>query len=420
MALYERTSSPARTRDKRPRLFVVAETVPAFDRYAGYHRLYRMLRFLCTRYAVTFVAYGSDPPYRTEGYVQALEALGIEVHVRTFRRHQFWRARAHAVVFEAYPVAEWWLDAVRLLRPALPIIIDSVDLHYLRELRMSDVEPGKRSRQQALATRARELAVYRKADAVIVVTEDERKVLADEVSGLEVTVVPTIHEVEGDVGDGAARIRGSLLFVGGFAHAPNVDAVVYFCREVLPLIRKVLPSTPVWIVGGSPPDEVLALGRLPGVEITGHVPDLGAYLRKAWISIAPLRYGAGIKGKISEAMAAGVPVVTTPIGAEGMHLESRVTAMIADSASEFARAVVELSGDPALHASIVRHAQAHVRRHYSPAVMEERLTRLLDLVGSRPPKRMSFTERVRVCGKLIHAKVRHTLRLRGDHHHQPG
>jgi glycosyltransferase involved in cell wall biosynthesis len=310
-------------------------------------------------------------------------------------------------MFETYWVAEWWLDCVRLLNPALPIIIDSVDLHHLRELRMSEYEPRRRSRRQALETRARELAMYRKADAVITVTEDEKSILARELPGLEVTVVPTIHEVAERVGHRESRIPGSLLFVGGFAHAPNVDAVVYFCRDVLPLIREALPSVRVWIVGDAPPDEVLAMNALPGVEVMGHVPDLGPYLREAWISIAPVRYGAGIKGKIGEAMAAGLPVVTTTIGAEGMRLQHRVTALIADSAEELADAVTELSRDPALHAAIARNGLEHARRNYAPPRIEDRLARLLESVASRPPKRMSFGERVRVGHGLIIEKVQH-------------
>jgi O-antigen biosynthesis protein len=317
-------------------------------------------------------------------------------------------------VFETFRAAEWWLDWVRLLNPALPIIIDSVDLHYVRELRMSEHEPSRRSRRQALETRARELAMYGKADAVITVTEDEKSILAKEMPGLEVMVVPTIHEAASDEMDGRAghdapRIPGSLLFVGGFAHAPNVDAVVYFCRDVLPLIRKVLPSAPVWIVGDSPPDEVLAMKDLAGVEVTGYVQDLGPYLRRAWISIAPLRYGAGIKGKISEAMAAGLPVVTTTIGAEGMHLRNRVTALIADSAEEFAGAVVELSRDVALHATIARNALEDARRSYAPSVIEDRLAWLLASVASRPPKRLSFGERVRVGRGLVSGKMRQLI-----------
>jgi glycosyltransferase involved in cell wall biosynthesis len=397
----KRTSTAPRRHKRQQTLFVVAESVPAFDRHAGYQRLYRILELLSKRYAITFIAYGDDPHYRTDEYIRALEKLGIEVYVRTFRVRQFWRARGRAVVFETYRVAEWWLDGVRFLNPALPIIIDSVDLHYLRELRMSEYEPNTRSREQALETRARELDMYRKADAVITVTEYEKSVLAKELPGLEVMVVPTIHTADGREVHGESRIPGSLLFVGGFAHPPNVDAVVYFCHEVLPLIRKILPSVPVWIVGDSPPGEILAMKALPGVEVTGYVPDLGPYLRKAWISIAPLRYGAGIKGKIAEAMAAGLPVVTTTIGAEGMQLQNRVTALIADSPQEFANAISELCQHIALHAAIARNALEHVHRNYAPSMMEDRLVRLLESVASRPPKRMSFGERVRFCRSLI-------------------
>jgi glycosyltransferase involved in cell wall biosynthesis len=247
--------------------------------------------------------------------------------------------------------------------------------------------------------------MYRKADAVITVSEHEKSLLAAELPGLEVAVVPSIHEVDEDAAPGEARTPGSLLFVGGFGHRPNADAVVYFCREVLPLIRRDLPSSPVWIVGDSPPPEVLAMGGLVGVEITGHVPDLRPYLRKAWISIAPLRYGAGIKGKITEAMAAGLPVVTTTIGAEGIGLQHRITALIADSAEDFAGAVIELAQDGALHAELARNALEHARCHYSPGEAGDRLVRLLESLASRRARRMPLGERARVAGRLVREKV---------------
>ena len=401
----EQKSAAPRSHHREQKLFVVAETVPAFDRHSGHQRFYRILELLSKRYAIVFIAFDDDPRYQPDEYVRALERLGIEVYFRTFRRRQFWRARGHALVFETYRAAESWLDSVRFLNPAIPIIIDSVDLHYLRELRMSEYEPGRRSREQALETRTRELGMYGKADAVITVTEYEKNILAKDSPGLEVMVVPNIHEADGPAVNAEPRILGSLLFVGWFAHRPNVDAVVYFCHEVLPLIRNVLPSVPVWIVGDSPPEEVLAMKALAGVEVTGYVADLGPYLRKAWISIAPLRYGAGMKGKIGEAMAAGLPVVTTTIGAEGMELQNRVTALIADSAEEFADAVSELSQDMALHAEIARNALEHVHRTYARSVVEGRLIRALESVASRPTKRMSLGERVRFCRAVIGAKV---------------
>jgi glycosyltransferase involved in cell wall biosynthesis len=383
----------------------VAAQVPAFDRYSGFQRLYRILEVLSQRYAITFIACGDPPPYRTEKYRQALEALGIEIHAETFWRRRLWRARGIAVVFETYRIAERWLDSVRLLNPRLPIIIDSVDLHYLRELRMSEYEPSRISRETALQTRTRELGMYRRADAVITVTEHEKSLLAAELPGLELTVVPNIHRVD-DATEAGQRIPGSLLFVGGFRHLPNVDGVLYFCREVLPLIRRALPSSPIWIVGDAPPPEVLALSGVAGVEVTGHVPDLDPYLRRAWISIAPLRYGAGIKGKITEAMAAGLPVVTTAIGAEGIGLQNRVTALIGDSAAELAEAVIELTRDRALHARLAGNALEHARRSYTAVAAGERLIGLLESLASRPVRRMPFGERFRAAGRLVLDTVR--------------
>jgi glycosyltransferase involved in cell wall biosynthesis len=393
-----------------PKLFVVAENVPAFDRHSGYQRLYRILGLLRTRYAITFIAYGADPSYETAPYVRALETLGIEVRTRTFRRRHFWRARGDAVLLETYRAAESWLDCLRLLNPALPIIIDSVDLHYLREQRMAEFEPRQTTPQRALEIRTRELAMYGKADAVITVSEHERALLLKELPGLDVAVVSNIHDVDGPAMTRESRIPDSMLFVGGFGHSPNVDAVLFFCQAILPLIRRALPSGRVWIVGSSPTEKVLALNALPGVEVLGYVQDLDHYLRTAWVSIAPLRYGAGVKGKIGEAMAAGLPVVTTPTGAEGMRLENRVTAMIADSAQEFADAVTELSRNRVLHATIARNGLEHVRRAYAPSRADDSLVQLLESVASRPPKRISLGERLRVCSTLIAEQARRVLR----------
>src|SRR5262249_38799860 len=150
----------------------------------------------------------------------------------------------------------------------------------------------------------------------------------------------------------AARRRGSLLFVGGFQHAPNADAVLWFVREVRPRLLRIVPDIEVVLVGSSPPPEIRAFVESIGVRLTGYVPDTAPYLDRAWVSIAPLRYGAGMKGKVGEAMAAGLPVVTTSIGAEGMELEDGVTALVADTPEAFAEAVRRLCTDDALHQGI--------------------------------------------------------------------
>jgi hypothetical protein len=150
-------------------------------------------------------------------------------------------------------------------------------------------------------------------------------------------VVSNIHDPE-PAGPGFDA-RSGLLFVGSFWHAPNVDAVLWLCREVLPLARRQLPDLHARIVGAGAPPEVRALAG-EGVEIAGQVPDLQPDLDGARVSLAPLRYGAGVKGKVGEAMAHGLPVVTTSIGAEGMGIEPGRHALVADDAEAFAAAIV--------------------------------------------------------------------------------
>jgi hypothetical protein len=172
------------------------------------------------------------------------------------------------------------------------------------------------------------------------------------------------------------RDRDHLLFVGGFKHPPNADAAVYFVREILPLIRKQVPGVRVSVVGEDPPAQVLAL-RGGGVDILGYVPDLEPLLRSATVSIAPLRFGGGLKGKVGEAMSYGLPVVTTPVGVQGMDPEHGRELMIADGHHAFADAVVRLCRDHELAARMSADARAYVSRHYSPEAVGDRVVAAL-------------------------------------------
>jgi glycosyltransferase involved in cell wall biosynthesis len=170
--------------------------------------------------------------------------------------------------------------------------------------------------------------------------------------------------------------RSHLLFVGGFPHAPNVDAILYFCKDVFPFVQASLPETKLWVVGNAPPAEIVALAS-DRVVVTGYVPYSAPYLQSALVSIAPLRYGSGMKGKIGEAMACGLPVVTTSIGAEGMGLRDHLDAMIADSAEEFAERIVRLHEDPELWEKLARNGRLRVQQEWSPEAVDRRLQHLL-------------------------------------------
>jgi len=195
-------------------------------------------------------------------------------------------------------------------------------------------------------------------------------------------VIPNIHAVGDQPIDRSGR--NGLLFVGNFNHPPNVDAIHYFVREVFPLITTVIPDITLTIVGNNPPKEITALDG-PRIRVTGYVPSTEPYLRNARVSIVPLRYGAGMKGKIGEAMAHGLPVVTTSIGAEGMGLVHGQTALIADTPREFADAVLALYDDERAWERIAADARQFLRDHYSVEAVETRLAEMLERAAAIQP-----------------------------------
>jgi tetratricopeptide (TPR) repeat protein/cellulose synthase/poly-beta-1,6-N-acetylglucosamine synthase-like glycosyltransferase len=175
-------------------------------------------------------------------------------------------------------------------------------------------------------------------------------------------VIPNIHAVDDSppVPDG----REGMVFVGNFNHPPNADAVKYFVKEIFPLVKQRIPGIGFTIVGNNPPEEILAF-RSKSITVTGYVPSTEPYLKSARVSVAPLRYGAGMKGKIGEAMACGLPVVTTSMGSEGMGLVPDETALIADAPHEFAERIVRLCTDDAFWQKIARNGRDFIREHYS-------------------------------------------------------
>lgn len=377
--------------DTRDTVLVIAPLVPDFDRLSGSLRFFTILRILSRDYRIIFVG---EAKAGGERYVAALEALGIEFHQASTTNVDSLLPRIGAAVwFEFYYSAEPILDIVRVVRSDLPIIVDSVDLHFVREARAAAyMVASERIRRQAVETRRRELDVYRRADVVVVTTESDTATLRDYLPDNVIAVVPNIHHERADVPAVQDRRPNSLLFVGGFDHSPNVDAVLFFCRDILPLIRKSIPDVVVTIVGDVPPDEIRRL-RSDTVTVTGWVPEVGPYLESHMVSIAPLRFGSGMKGKVGEAMANGVPVVATEIAAEGMELRDGETALIANSAEEFARAVVRVLRDETLHERLSTNGRHVVRCRWSEAVVGEQILALMGQLRGLRPKRAGLQKR---------------------------
>jgi glycosyltransferase involved in cell wall biosynthesis len=376
-------------------VLVVSPSVPAFDRAAGWLRLYVMLQILARRYRVVFLGWVDPGDSQSPRYVSALEKLGIEVRVSPrWDAADMVKEVGLCVFFEFFTTAEQVLGRVRMRRPDLPVVVDSVDVHFVRESRAAPYakRPWLAGLKAAL-TRRRELKVYEQADLILAATDDDRAEILQNLPDACVVVIPTIHEVRGPVPGFEERRQNSVLFVGGFVHRPNVDAVLFFYREILPLVRQALPNVEVTIVGDRPPKEILDL-RGSGVVVTGWVPEILPYLDSHCLGVAPMRFGAGMKGKIGEALAAGLPMVTTSVGAEGMDLEDRKTAMIADSANGFANAVVQICTDPTLHRRLSEEGRAHARQRWDVTPIEGRLLEAVESLRGLRPKPLSTRDRI--------------------------
>jgi GT2 family glycosyltransferase len=357
-------------------ILLVDPLLPEFDRYSGYVKLVNFIRLWREDgHSVTFLADNGDGEPR---YKQYLEEMGVSVVAtredkirlagtekdinRTCLKELVVNTFYPLVIFSFWYTAEAYLPVVRQHSPASLIAVDSHDLHFLREMRAAQVKKDQKLWQNSIKTKEKELSIYRQADLVLAVSEPDRQVLQKECPGLPVMIIPNVHDLR-PPGTGFDE-RRDLLFVGNMKLLPNQDAVQYMFSEILPIILKHLPGVKFYAVGSDPTPQIRELVS-EKVIVSGYVPQIRPYLELCRISVAPLRFGAGIKGKIGEAMAAGIPVVTTSVGAEGMSLVHEENALVADGPEHFAREVIRLYNDQKLWEKLVQNARRQAQEHYS-------------------------------------------------------
>jgi GT2 family glycosyltransferase len=358
--------TPALLHRGQAQILIVDALTPQPDRDSGSLRLVNLMRLLIAEGAhVVFL-----PANRSADgdYTTALQQLGVECwHAPYAAGIPAW-LREHGLRFDVamlsrHYVASEFLPLLRKHAPQAGVLFDTVDLHYLRERRAAELSGDPVAQRAAARTRQLELSLVAKSDATLVVSNTERALLATDAPQAKVRVLSNLHEL-GAQGPAWSQ-RKDLLFVGGFRHPPNVDAVLWFAREVFPRIRAARPDMQFHCIGGDVPAEVQALSRIEGVRIHGHVPELQPWLDGCLVSVAPLRYGAGVKGKVNQAMAHGLPVVATTPAVEGMHLVDGRDVLIADDAAAFADAVLRVHDNEALWNRIAANGRANVARHFS-------------------------------------------------------
>ncbi len=382
---YESDASPdkAALRLGGPRVLIVDASMLTPDRDAGSLRMLNLMKVLQTMgFSVTFMA---NDLGGTEGYANLLRGAGIDVvcfpHVTSIERYLDGSGMEFELCIVSRPdTADRCLASVMLLCPNALVLYDTVDLHFLRrerELRITGVTASDES------IKRQELWAAGRADGVITVSEFDRGKLLEMVPLAPVHVISLIHEL--DPQSRSFNERDGILFVGSFQHQPNVDAVLWFLSHVMPIVHAWIPDLRFHIIGTGPPEEICEQA-CEYIVIEGFVENMDEQLASRRLSVAPLRYGSGVKGKINQSMAYGLPCVATPSAVEGMELDWQNEILVAESAHEFAEAVAELYENEEYWTLVAEKSMESIERSFSPRVAEGGMRKILEYHGREVPR----------------------------------
>ncbi|HID99220.1 MAG TPA: glycosyltransferase [Thiotrichaceae bacterium] len=360
--------------EQQPSVLVIDATLPMFDEDSGSLRLYTLLKIWANLgYRITFIPDNLDSQFK---YRHALEALGIEVFHGQYNMRDAMASRQFDFAFICrVDMGHRYIPYLRLLSPKTVIFYDTVDIHYIREQRQAEIENDPKRAENAQATKRKELSNCLLADSVITVTDDDAKHLQEELPQLVYSVIPNIHQLH-PLPETPYAQREGLVFIGNYNHQPNEDGMYYFVETVLPKIQARLPDIRLYLIGSNMKEKMKALAN-ETVKVIGWVDQVEPEFAQRRVFVSYLRYGAGMKGKLGQALSLGLPVVTTQIGAEGMGLEEGETALIADEPEAFAEAVSRLYTDSTLWEKLSHQGRDYIEHHYGENAVRDKLRDLL-------------------------------------------
>ena len=340
---YKKYPKAAIKYQRKKEIVVVDSYLPFYDKESGSNRIFRLLKiFKELNLHVIFIP---KDGVKVEPYYSELTQLGIEVFVKHLGKSEYKeeivkRSRRADYVWICRPEINNRYKEIFNITSSPLWIYDTIDLHYVRLQRALKLYPNdKKLRKDIDKIKELELSLAKQADVTICITDVEQKELKAE--GVNNTdVVPNIHDLKINKFLKFEERKG-LIFIGSFVHHPNEDGILWFVNEIMPLVWKVDPDIEITLLGANPTQNILLLSS-DRVFVKGYIHDVSDYFESAKVFVAPLRYGAGMKGKIGHSLEYGLPVVTTDIGAEGMGLIDGENALIANTEEEFAEAILAL------------------------------------------------------------------------------
>lgn len=364
-------------RDVSKRVLVLDDLVLMPDNDSGSLRMFNLLHiFKKLGYKVSFIA--KTLAYHPV-YTRKMQSIGIECFYLPYLDsiHSHLMAHGHlydVVLLSRVNVAEQFIDTAKKYCTNAMILFDTVDLHFLREQRQALINQDKQQLAAAERLKLQELSTARKADKTLLVSPVEIELFKQEAPDVPVALLSNIHQNQETVY--GYQERKDILFIGGFEHRPNADAMEFFINEIFPILHSLKTDLKLLIIGSNIPPQIAAHAS-SHIIIKGFVSDIKPIFDRIRLSIAPIRYGAGVKGKINTSMTYGVPVVATTVAAEGMSLTHGKDILIADTPEDFAKQIVRAYDDEQLWISLSDSGKVNIEEHFSFAVAERQLRNIL-------------------------------------------
>ncbi len=373
----------------RPVVLFLSPHLPDYDTSSGGRRATLMLQLMAEEFDVYVYTLGD----KQKKYIDKLNSIGvtvlkgphlseIDIHTYQYPEVPLQLPRVDAIIYAWY-TTYFQSKYLMTLYPKATAIFDSVDVHWIREERLLGIDKSL-TREGVEQNMLNEVHAYNQGKIIWAVTEEDKQNIIEEIPSADVRVVSNVHDIA--VTEYVDRGQNTMLFFGGFKHTPNISAAKKLCEELLPQIRKHVPDATVVLAGSHASEEIRDLGKLPGVDFRGFIEDedLHKLYEDCAVTVVPLLAGAGIKGKICEAIAHKLPVITNSIGNEGIELQNEVDGLVTDDYDEMVTLTVNA-----------------LKRNYDFDEMTEKAQqKLLALVGPEEVKRQmvdSVAPMVSIC-----------------------
>ena len=378
---------PANAQGAKPEILWLTAYLPHTGRHAGAGRMFQLLKRLSSKYQITLISFLESDGERD--FLPEVEPFCRRVIALRRIRPSTWQ------LFPYEPFDEFLtpdmkqaidrcledtdFDLIQLeytqmacyaeRTDGIPVLLTKHEVDFAACARRARKEsnPGTKMRwfYNYLQVLDREIQLTRKVNAVICMTDPDANELRKFAPSVPIYTINTGVDLDYFRPPEQPSEEARLVFVGAFQHLPNVEAMLYFYGEVLPLIRDKMPGVELLIVGSDPPPPILSLTAVPGIHVTGFVPDIRSYMAASSVYVVPLRLGVGIRGKILEAWSMKMPVVSTSIGCAGLKYENGRNLLVGDSPQEFARQTLSLLNDPAERRRLGEEGRKTAEQYYS-------------------------------------------------------